>query len=306
MMIFILMLIVNVSGRLIFQEQLSPFESPFEESSFIIGTNQGRFAVNITNFTQSTITPRTNLASSFSANTLDETAALKKAWARWTFPHVSLLMQFNDGKCEQMEWYPLNHRSDVPGEHPVGQASIQYVRNARCRNAPSLIRLPDPTIDMLNWLQDAIKLKSTQEEVDLLRWTPGSLQKVNQNITRRQVYSAFFEEANRFKDEEKYSCSSFINNAFGIATGHRYVDPGTLVHLLKVGVQRFGDRLLTPTPAPPTSSPTKIFRTCCHVPCIWDHDCCLAQVCDPSCKKCVSETINDYCDNQEDIYRKCN
>jgi len=254
------MVIVNVFGKQIVQEQLSPFESPFEVSSLIIDTNQGRFAVNNTNFTvQSTITPKTHLASSFFANTTtvemlgtlrDETAVLKKAWARWTFPHVSLLMQFIDGKCEEMEWYPLYHRLDVPGEHPVGQASIKYVRNARCRNAPSLLRLPDPTIDVLNWLQDAIKLQSKQEEVDLLRWTPGRLEQGNQHITRRQVYYAFFEEADRFKDEEKYSCSTFINNAFGIATGHRYVDPGTLVHLLKVGVQRFGDRLLTPTPAP--------------------------------------------------------
>jgi len=298
MMIFLLMLIVNVFGKLLVQEQLSPFESPFEESSFIIGTNQGRFAVNHTNFTQSTITPKTNLASIFSANTLDEildeTAALEKAWARLTFPHVSLLMQFDDGKCEQMEWYPLSHRPDVPGEHPVGQASIKYVRNARCRNAPSHIRLPETTIDVLDWLQDAIKLKSTQEEVDLLRWVPGSLQpEVKQHITRRQIYSAFFEEANRFKDEEKYSCSSFINNAFGIATGHRYVDPGTLVHLLKVGVQRFGEDLATPSPAPANPPPDK---SCCYASCSTTSDCCRGQICPSSGGKCFRQTPYDGCD----------
>jgi len=258
---FLLMLVVNVFvevnvfGR-IMDESLLPFESRIEESSFIINTNQGRFAVNNTDVTmQSTIIPKTFLASRFSKNTTivemlgalrDATATLKKAWVRFTFPHVSLLMEFSDGRCEEMDWHPRNSISDVPGEHPAGQALLDYdVRNARCRNAPLLIGLPDSTNGVLNWLQKAIKLKSTQKEVDLFRWTPGHLQQGNQHVTRRQVYSAFFEEANRFKDEEKYSCSSFINNAFGIATGHRYVDSGTMVHLLKVGAQRFGT--LSPT-----------------------------------------------------------
>merc|ERR1719397_1246563 len=39
---------------------------------------------------------------------------------------------------------------------------------------------------------------------------------------------------------KKYSCSSFINNAFGIATGHIFVDPATMVQLLQVGAKRFG------------------------------------------------------------------
>jgi len=233
------------------EESLLPFESPIEESSFIIDTNQGRFAVS----NQSTIIPKTVLASRSSQNTTivkmlgvlrDAAATLKKAWVRFTFPHVFLLMEFTDGKCEEMEWSPRNSRSDVPGEHPGGQASLHYdVRSARCRNASSLMGLPDSTIGVFNWLQHAIKLKSTspQKEVDLVRWTPGHLQQVNQHVTRRQLYSAFLEEATRFKDEAKYGCASFINNALAIATHHRYVDPETIVQLLQIGAQRFGMEL---------------------------------------------------------------
>jgi len=285
MMIFLLIFIVNVLGKQVVQEPLLPFESPFEESSLFIDTNQGRFAVNNANVTmESVITPKIKLASGLSANTTmvemlgiihNETATLKKAWARWTFPHVSLVMQFTDGRCQEMEWYPLMPLG-VPGEHPVGQATMQYVRNARCRNAPSLFHLPDPTINVLNWFQDAIKLKSTQEVVDLLRWTPGHLQLVNKHVTRRQVYSAFFEEASRFKDEEKYSCSSFINNVFGIATGHRYVDPGTMVHLLKLGAQRFGGLSVNPY-----SSPLKVN----YLSCKSDSEC-RSDYCHPTYHSC--------------------
>jgi len=245
------MLVVNVFGERIMQESLLPFESSIEESSFTINTNQGRFAVNNTDVTmQSTIIPKTFLASRSSKNiTIDEmlgalrdaTATLRKAWVRFAFPHVSLLMEFTDGRCEEMDWSPRNSISDVPGEHPAGQAILHKdIRNARCRNAPSLIGLPDSTIGVLDWVEDTLKLKSTHEEVDLARWTPGHLQQVNQHVSRRQLYSAFLEEAIRFKDEAKYACGSFINNAFGIATGHRYVDPETMIQLLRIGTLRKG------------------------------------------------------------------
>jgi len=249
MMTFLLMIIVNVFGKRIIKESLLPFETPIEESSFIINTNQGRFALNNTKATMESIvmlnTMNTILASTSYKNTTiemsgalrDVTATLKKAWVRFTFPHVSLLMQFNDGRCEEMEWYPLNSRLDIPGEHPAGKAILHYdVGRTRCRNAPSMFGLPDSTVGVYNWLQDAIKLKSTQKTVDLLRWTPVHLQ----HVTRREVYDSFVKEAYRFKDEEKYSCSSFINNAFGIATGHIFVDPAIMVQLLQVGAKRFG------------------------------------------------------------------
>jgi len=275
---FLLMLVVNVFGT-IMEESLLPVESPIAESSFIINTNQGRFAVNNTYVTmESTIIPETVLASRSSKNTTivemlgasrDATATLKKSWARWTFPHVSLLMEFDDGRCEEMEWVSLN-RSDVLGEHPGGRAILHYVRNARCRNAPLLFGLPDSTIGVLNWWQDAIKLKSTAKEVDLVRWTPGHQQQVSQHVTRRQLYSAFLQEANRFKVEEKYSCSSFINNVFGVATGHRYVDPATMVQLLEMGAQRFG------------------LGKNCEGYCEWcwrDVDCCSNYCLDSECKR---------------------
>jgi len=244
---FLLILVANVFGKKM-EESLLPFESSTEESSFILNTNQGRFAVNNTDITmESDIIPEAALASRYSRNTTivemlgalrDATATLKKAWARFTFPHVSLIMEFTDGRCEEMDWIPRNSHLDVPGEHPSGQAILHYgVGNTRCRNAPSMFGLPDSTIGVLNWLQDAIKLMSTQKQVDLLRWTPGHLQQVNQHVTRRQLYSAFLEETMRFKDEAKYGCGSFINNAFGIATGSRYVDPETMVQLFKVGAQ---------------------------------------------------------------------
>jgi len=252
---FLLILVANVFGKKM-EESLLPFESSIEESSFILNTNQGRFAVNNTDIPmESNIIPKTHLASRYSRNTTivemlgslrDATATLKKAWVRFTFPHVSLLMEFTDGRCEEMDWIPRNSQLDIPGEHSSGQAILHYgIGNTRCRNAPSMFGLPDSTIGVVKWVQDAINLKSTQKEVDLLRWTPGYLKQINQHVTRRELYSAFLEEAIRNKDEAKYSCSSFINNVFVLATGHRYVDPGTMVKLLKVGSQYIGRSCVT-------------------------------------------------------------
>jgi len=246
MKIFFLLVVINVFGveirkRIKESPSFVDTRAKLMESAFVVETNQGSFASKNTNFTRhSTIMQKTTVASML--RRLDDAqATLKRAWVRWSFPHFSLLTEFTDARCEEMEWVPINNRSDVPGEHPAGEAILHYdVQSSRCGNAKSLIGLPDPMIGYLKWFEDAIKLKYTQEEVDVVRWIPDHLEEVNQHVTRRQLYSAFLEEANRFKDEKKYSCSSFINNAFGIATGHRFVDQKTMVYLLQVGTQRFG------------------------------------------------------------------
>jgi len=279
-MIFFLLFNLGLNGfaEKLSQQELLPLESLIEEDdlkgliekSIIVKTNQGRFAVNNPKSTSSgsvlygIIGEKADKFSSKNPNSTssestfpgkrmtvnemlaktshDPTGALKKAWVRGTINHVSLFMRFSDGKCEEMEWYPVKGSLNVLGEHPAGEASLRYdVRDDYCANVHSFISIPGSTINLSGWIDNAMKLYSQKEQADLARVHENEL---NEHVTRRQIYAAFLKEAHRFKDEQKYSCTSFINNAFRIATDQQFIDPDILV----TGIQMAEAKRLKKTP----------------------------------------------------------
>jgi len=232
------------------EEELLPFVSFIDDDvleeilairpSIHLMTNQGIFSIDKNNNVSSEhlFDKRNTIHEILAKTSSDPTATLKKAWfRRMNFLHHSLFIQFSDGKCEQIEWIPTNYdiTHEVLGEHSTGSALLHYdVEKDHCYNTSLFYDLPDSPTSLLTWLHNSMDIGDENNEIDLARWTSAYEKETNQHITRDQFYKAFLKEANRFKDEDKYSCTTFINNVFKLATNHEFVNPEVMIQTIKI------------------------------------------------------------------------
>jgi len=192
--------------------------------SISVKTNQGIFAVDNA-YSESGLTDENIRIDQMIMKTLrSPKAKIRKSWIKGKNNHVSLNILFNDGNCEQIEWLPINGSRDVLGEHPTGEAHLHYyVDDSYCQDAHSFIGVPNDIHHVPLWLANSAIKMSSKKTVDLVRWNKENQKESDPQPDRIQVYNALIKEANRFKNEKKYSCTSFVNNVWGYVTGKKFV-----------------------------------------------------------------------------------
>jgi len=232
--VFILNFIVSVLAiNVAINFGLSPDEDLMNNSaqmlenvpSISVKANQGIFAVDNA-YSGSGFTDENIRIDQMIMKTLHSpTATVRKSWFKGKNNHVFLNILFSDGKCEQLEWVPINGSHDVLGEHPAAEAYLHYyVDDSYCRDADSFIGVPDAIHNVPLWLANSAIKMSSKKSVDLVRWSKDHQKESDPQPIRIQVYNALIKEANRFKNEKKYSCTSFVNNVWGYVTGNKLVN----------------------------------------------------------------------------------
>jgi len=202
--------------------------------SLIVNSNQGIFTLGNTYLGSEFANKNIKIDQMIKKTLHSPIATIRKSWIKGTRKgHVSLFILFSDGKCEQLEWFPVNVSTDI-GEDPAGEVHLHFdVDDSNCQNADSFLGIPDSLDNVPVWLANSANKLGSKKSVDLVRWNKDDHQEAGQQLIRRHVYNALLKEANRFKDEEKYSCSSFVNNVWADVTGHKSVNDDIMLLIIK-------------------------------------------------------------------------
>jgi len=203
--------------------------------SVIVNSNQGIFTLGNTYLGSEFANKNIKIDQMIRKTLHSPIATIRKSWIKATRKgHVSLFILFSDGKCEQLEWLPVNVSTYLLGEDPAGEVHLHFdLDDSNCQNADSFLGIPDSLDNVPVWLADSTIKLGSKKSGDLVRWKKDDHQEADQQLIRRQMYNALLKEANRFKDEQKYSCSSFVNNVWADVTGHKFVNDDIMLLIIK-------------------------------------------------------------------------